>query len=212
MDNTSKSRINRINYIVQENPLGVSQILSAEGFDPSTDLNTLIQQTKQWIQEDGKKAIIKLLKIHPEKEAILSANKEEFDSFSGCGCKDSFDGSACGCKSSFDGSACPCQGTSSYSKEYDQKLEKMSKKELNQHYKELKQLLKQFPEDKELREEMETVWERLSIQKTKKEKPSKTREKTTRQEDSKAVFTVNSKDLAIGSLIFGLALIISQIK
>ena len=95
MDNTSNSRINRINYIVQENPSGVSQTLAAEGFNPSTDVNTLIQQTKQWIQQDGKEAVVKLLKVHPEKDAILSANKAAYEYFGGCGCKSSFDGSAC---------------------------------------------------------------------------------------------------------------------
>ena len=213
MDNTSNSRINRINYIVQENPSGVSQTLVAEGFNPSTDVNTLIQQTKQWIQQDGKAAVVKLLKVHPEKDAILSANKPAYENFGGCGCKSSFDGSACACKDSFDGSPCPCQGKSSYNQEYDKKLEKMSKKELHQHYKELKRLLKQFPEDKELREEIEIVWEQLNYQKKKHRRTSKsTQEKSKSHLDSKTVFTVNSKDLAVGSLIFGLALIISQIK
>ena len=89
----------------------------------------------------------------------------------------------------------------------------MSKKELHQHYKELKRLLKQFPEDKELREEIEIVWEQLNYQKKKHKRTAKpTQEKSKSHLDSKAVFTINSKDLAVGSLIFGLAIIISQIK
>lgn len=213
MDNISNNRINRINYIVQENPAGVSQALSAEGINPSSDLNKLIQQTKQWVQKDGKTAIVKLLKVHPEKDAILSANQASFDNFSGCGCKSSFDGSACGCKSSFDGSTCPCQSKSSYNKEYNEELKGMSDKELLQHYKELKRLLKQFPDDEELRQEVETVWEYLGNKGIKHKKPIRDQsEKRAVHQDSKAVFTVNSKDLAVGSLIFGLALIISQIK
>ena len=63
MNHTVNNRINRINYIVQENPSGVSQLLVKEGFQPTNDLNTLIQQTKQWIREDGKSTVQRAKKI-----------------------------------------------------------------------------------------------------------------------------------------------------
>jgi len=209
------NKINRINYIVQENPKGVSETLLAEGMKPSTDLNLLTQQTKQWIQKEGKTAIVKLLKVHPEKDAILSANQTAFDNFSGCGCKSSFDGSSCGCKSSFDGSACPCSAKSSYSAEDKRELGRMDEKELQLHYKELKRLLKQFPEDEELRQEIELVWDYIGSKPKSESKHSRKKEQIHRSKnitDPKTVFSVNSKDLAVGSFIFGIALIISQIR
>lgn len=213
MSHTVNNRINRINYIVQENPSGVSQLLAKEGFEPTNDLNTLIQQTKQWIREDGKSAIVKLLTVHPEKDAILSANQDNYDNYEGCGCKSSFDGTPCGCKSSFDGSTCPCQAKSSYNKDYKNGLKDLSRKDLQQRYKELKRLLKKFPEDQELHEEVELVWDELSSRKKKVKKGANYQPTSdSRNENQKAVFTVNAKDLAVGSLIFGLALIISQVK
>lgn len=213
MNHTVNNRINRINYIVQENPSGVSQLLVKEGFQPTNDLNTLIQQTKQWIREDGKSAVVKLLTVHPEKDAILSANKDNYDNYGGCGCKSSFDGTPCGCKSYYNGSGCPCQAKSSYNKDYKNGLEDLSRKELQQRYKELKRLLKKFPEDQELHEEVELVWEELSSRKKMgKEAVNRKSSGDLANENQKAVFTVNAKDLAVGSLIFGLALIISQVK
>ncbi len=204
------SRINRINYIVEENPKGVSSVLLADGINPSSNIDVLIKQTKGWIQKRGQAAIIKLLQVHPEKNAILSANQSKFENFGGCPCKSSFDGSSCKC-SSFDGSACSCS-KSSYSEELGE-LEKMDKKELKKHYNELKRLLKRFPEDKELREEVETVWQHL---KSKKQRKNSTRAKKqpiqSTGNNSKAVFSVTSKDLAVGSFILGIALIISQIR
>ena len=214
------NRINRINYIVQENPKGVADALLAAGIKPSSNREVLTKQTKAWIQKEGKAAVIKLLQVHPEKKAILSANQSGFDNYGSCGCKSSFDGSACGCKSSFDGSTCPCNSKSSYSKEDLKELEAMNEKELRQHYKDLKNLLKQFPDDEELRKEVEMVWQ--FIRSNNKQSKEKTVEKDSqmerprgrkgRQSPSKEVFSVTSKDLAVGSFIFGIALIISQIR
>ena len=83
----------------------------------------------------------------------------------------------------------------------------------SQRYKELKRLLKKFPEDQELHEEVELVWEELSSRKKMgKEAVNRKSSGDLANENQKAVFTVNAKDLAVGSLIFGLALIISQVK
>lgn len=207
------NKINRINYIVQENPNGVAETLLAEGINPSTELEVLTKQTKQWVQKAGKSAIIKLLQVHPEKAAILSANASEVKS---CDCKSSFDGSGCGCKSSFDGSACACSQKSSYSEDQLTELKEMNDKELQLHYQELKRLLKQFPDDEELQNEVETVWQFIRAKKSNASLANKENEKHLNkkgnQTASKAVFSVNSKDLAVGAFIFGIALIISQIR
>jgi len=204
MNKNSNSKFNRINYIVQENPLGVSQTLVSEGIIPSQEMNQLVIQTKDWINKVGKTAIVKLLKVHPEKDAIISANMPEFQNFDGCGC---------GGKSSFDGTQCPCQAKSSYTKDFNEDLVKMTNKELQEHYKELKRLLQQFPEDEELRQEIETVWGFIGL-KQNAEMSNRVNQNNSfgKGVESKTVFSVSSKDLAIGSFIFGLAIIISQVK
>lgn len=230
MEQIPNKRINRIDYIVSENPIGVAEILLVEGIEPAIEMESLIDQTKLWIQENGKDAIVKLLQVHPEKDAILTANAEIFDSFSGCGCKSSFDGSACGCKSSFDGSACGCKSSFDgaknnpiqYSEERENiiaELERKDQAELELHYKQLKRLLKKFPDDEELRSEIELTWDYLNstrvipdsttiIKKSQREQPKS----NSNQKQNEGLFTVNSKDLAIGSFVFGIAIIVSQIR
>jgi hypothetical protein len=227
MKQVSIKRINRINYIVQENPNGVSTTLLLEGIQPSGDLTKLIAQTKLWIQKGGKDAIVKLLQVHPEKNAIISANTPEFQNYDGCGCggKSSFDGSGghndsaqCKCKSSFDGTPCPCNSKSAFSEDSTKqitlkKLAAFGEKELLLHYKDLKRLLEKFPDDNELRTEVEVTWEYLKSHKELDEKPeAKPSIDQNRNTNAKAVFSVSSKDLAIGSFIFGVALIVSQIR
>lgn len=222
MEQVSNKKINRIAYIVQENPNGVATTLLAEGIQPSGDVTKLIAQTKLWIQKGGKKAIVKLLQVHPEKNAIIAANSPEFQNYSGCGCggKSSFDGS-CSCKSSFDGTPCSCSSKSSFSEDSTKqnilkKLAAFGEKELLLHYKDLKRLLEKFPDDNELRTEVEVTWEYLKSNKELDEKPEINPTKSTiaqgKNPNGKAVFSVSSKDLVVGSFIFGVALIVSQIR
>ena len=221
MEQVSNKKINRIDYIVQENPIGVATTLLAEGIQPSSDISTLIAQTKLWIQKGGKESIIKLLQVHPEKNAIISANTPEFQNYDGCSCESSFDGSGCGCKSSFDGTACSCASKSSFSEDTaKQNIQKgltvMGEKELLLHYKDLKRLLEKFPNDDELRSEVEITWEYLkshkSLDKNSNTITAKSRDIQDSASNDKTVFSVSSKDLAIGSFVFGIALIISQIR
>ena len=221
MEQVPKNKFNRIDYIVQENPNGVFETLLAEGIQPSTDIRKLIDQTKLWIQKEGKDAVIKLLKVHPEKNAIISANTPEHDNFGGCGCKSSFNGSSCGCKSSFDGTGCSCQSKSSFSEDTTKQkilkgLSVLGEKELILHYKDLKRLLEKFPNDQELRSEVEVTWEYLKshneLDETSKVIPYNSKDNREKETDGDTVFSVSSKDLAIGSFIFGIALIISQIR
>lgn len=222
MEQASNKKINRIDYIVQENPNGVATTLLSEGIQPASDVTKLIAQTKLWIQKGGKEAIVKLLQVHPEKNAIIAANTPEFQSYNGCGCggKSSFDGS-CSCKSSFDGSPCSCGSKSSFSEdslkqEVLKKIAAFGEEELLLHYKELKRLLEKFPEDQELRTEVEVTWEYLKSHKTLGETPkvdsTKALQNLSKSSNGKAVFSVSSKDLAVGSFIFGVALIVSQIR
>jgi hypothetical protein len=234
MKNSIPKKINRINYIVQENPIGVRKLLKVEGIEAPERLDLLINSTKTWIQQNGKEAIIKLLQEHPEKDAILSANNavlfDQFDgcscqsSFSGegCGCKSSFSGEGCGCKSSFAGSGCKCGGTcSNYSGEVDndtvvELLKGKKPAEVLAEYEELKRLSKKYPEDQEVKKELDLTWKYLS--KTIKKKEDKPRDEVTPKVPNQptrrnnAVFAITAKDLAVASFILGIALITSQIK
>lgn len=230
MKKTKRNKINRIEYIVQENPEGVADLLQKEGYRTPRDIGSLIQMTKGWISKKGKPAVIQLLHVHPERDAILSSiGKQGFDNFGGCGCKSSFSGGcgckssfngSCGCKSSFDGD-CGCGCKSSYSgsdgkrQELLQLLEESKTSEILAHYEELKRLSKKYPEDQEIKFELEVTWDYLrhSFRKDQKKKSKKPiPEKSENSKKSKAILSLNVKDLAVGSFILGVALIVAQIK
>lgn len=225
-----KNKINRIEYIVRENPYAVAELLQKEGYSIPKDISTLIHLTKGWISKNGKTAIIQLLQVHPEREAILSANgHKEFDNFggcsckssfsAGCGCKSSFDGS-CGCKSSFDGS-CGCGCKDSFTVDKNQrdeiiaKLKESTPSEILADYEELKQLTKKYPEDQDIKFELEVTWDymRRSFRKAQKKKvKTEKSENTSVQKKSKAILSLDVKDLAVGSFVLAVALIVAQIK
>jgi len=215
------NKINRINYIVQENPEGVAELLQKEGYQIPKKLSALIELTKSWISRDGKSAILKLLSKHPEKDAILTASgHKQFDSFDGCGCQSSFSG-GCGCKSSFDGD-CGCGCKSSYSgsegkrQELLEMLESSKPTEVLAHYEELKRLAKKYPEDQDIKNELEVTWDHMRKSFKKKEQKQKNKKRNSEQSEdskkSKAILSLGVKDLAVGSFILGVALIVAQIK
>jgi|GEM_PF-3030767 len=193
------NRINRIHYIVRENPAGVSKLLRAAGYQTPASIDELIKQTKTWIRRDGNAAIIKLLQNHPEREAILSAIKqaEGYDQFGGCACS-SFDGS-CGCHSSFSGEA------------HEQKFggrRFMQRKTRRQNL---------FRPDEAApistqEEAVESAEEQPEKKKDQRRRRTEQERENSRASLSKGLFTINVKDLAIGTFFFGILIIASQVK
>lgn len=221
MKKSHSQRINRINYIVLENPYGVAALLKEEGKSVPSDLKGLLAATKKWVRIDGKDAILKLLQVHPEKEAILKANqKNVYDHFDGCSCKCSFSGEECKGKDSFDGSDCYCGTCSSFSEEPiaiegSEDLEHLSLVELFAQYEELKKHLRRYPKDVDIRQRLKKTRSYLKQKLRKKEKEQeKVKEKKASSQKSaaKSAFGFRSKELAVGSIILGIALIISQLK
>lgn len=157
------NRINRIEYIVRENPYGVQKLLKNNGITIPNDLIGLISTTKKWVRSNGKQAVIELLKVHPEKSAILQANgHQEYDYYGGssCNCNTSSFNGSCGCSSNF---------WNSSKKRVVKNLPKNTPLEkLVNHYETLRDQSNSYPNDNDLKQELEDTWEQ--VRKSMKEK------------------------------------------
>lgn len=242
-------KINRINYIVQENPEGVASLLDKEGIEVPGNLTELIWRTKEWVSKNGKPAIMKLLQEHPEKDLLLSLNQpEDFDQYSGCGCKSSFTGGDCGCQSSFANHQLTkggrkggnhkkgkCKHCAMKSKQLSNRqllegLQELRDEELLVYYQDLKEEVNEQPDNSKLKEQLEISWEyirgRLSNwqepknqhvpnivpQQEKKESQSTPTSKKKKSAGNAALFSISTKEFAIGGMALGIALLIAQFK
>ena len=200
-----KSRINKIEYIVNSNPEMVAEMLANAGFSVQDDQHELIEAAKEWVRLDGKLAIAQLIKAHPDTKLILETNlQKEEDSF--CGCEASFSG-GCGCQSSYSGELSEL--------DLKEELGQLNYKELKERYTELKELLSINPENLGLKQELEATWSMLSqTMETDKEHSNESEESVKKEKEKvKAGFqcTITKKDLVFGGVILGLAFVISRI-
>ena len=63
---------NRIDYIVYHNSLEAQKLLYNQGFESPEDPDDLVEAIKELVREKGRPVIEALLKIHPDKKAILA--------------------------------------------------------------------------------------------------------------------------------------------
>ncbi|PHN01121.1 hypothetical protein [Flavilitoribacter nigricans] len=133
---------NRIDYIVYNNPQAVSQLLHEAGYEPPKKLSELCQATKLLIKKQGRAFIEKLVRLHPDRKAILQVEDQKKD----CGCM------ACG-HQSFELTG--DKGT------FLDHLMNMGSIDLERYYKNLNEKVKEQPGDKQLEEEVQMVWNEL---------------------------------------------------
>ncbi len=65
---------NRIDYIVYHNILEAQKLLYDQGFESPEDPDDLVEAIKELVRKEGRVIIEALLKIHPDKKAILAIN------------------------------------------------------------------------------------------------------------------------------------------
>jgi len=189
-------RQNRIDYITLGNPEGVSELLYDYGYEPPENPQELVLATKELIQRKGKKAIKDLIRLHPDRAAILKLEKEANPNDSYCSaCKsynyhgeDNYCG-ACG-HSNYDGE----NGKATFV----QQLADMSKLELEKYYQTVLRKSNLNPGDTNLAEEVELVWNELRKRVREEEN---TPDKPTSQE-SKGLLASHQNGLIILGLVF----------
>ena len=81
---------NRIEYIALGNPSGAGSLVERYGYRAPEDPLELVKLLKLLVRKRGRTVIEDLLRIHPEKEAILKVHG--YSSFDApCGCNSSYD-------------------------------------------------------------------------------------------------------------------------
>jgi hypothetical protein len=198
-----KSRINKIEYIVQGNPEMVSDMLSNAGFHIQDDPDELAEAAKEWVRLDGKAAIRELLKAHPDASLLLQSNRENEDGF--CGCEASYSGGSCGCQSSY---SCELSELDFMEEQHD-----LSYQELKQRYIDLKELVAIDPNNADLKQELESTWSMLSSNVEEVLSDEEIKRSTQKDQKEKEGFqcTITKKDLLFGGAILGLAFLVSRI-
>ena len=63
---------NRIDYIVYHNILEAQKLLYDQGFESPEDPDDIVEAIKELVRKEGRVIIEALLKIHPDKKAILA--------------------------------------------------------------------------------------------------------------------------------------------
>ncbi len=162
MKQTKAHAQNSIDYIVYSNPSKVATLLENFGYEAPKNSHDLVKATKLLIQKEGKKVIAQLLEIHPDKAAILKINQSAKE--------DLF----CGVCSSYsylpEMNLCKGCGHSYYDgsdkTQFLEQLEGKSTKELEKYYEKVIKKFNRNPDNSNLAEEVELVWQELKRKKT----------------------------------------------
>lgn len=151
----------RIDYIVYGNPKAVRNLVEEFGYEAPRDIHDLVSTSRRLIRKKGRKAVKELVKLHPDRPAILKIEKIKEDSY--CAACSSYsynqeDNYCGGCgHSHYDGS--DDKGT------FLEQLVDKSVKELEAYYEKLLQKSNKTPTDKNLAEEVQLAFQELTRRK-----------------------------------------------
>lgn len=193
---------NRIDYIVFHNTDAANNLLFDYGFEKIESQQHLSQAVKELVKNKGRKVIKDLLAIHPDKAAILQVNSVEDAKCPACN-NNAFAKAENYCKS--------C-GHSNYSGSGDEdsflsQFSSYDDKGLENYYKGIVKRSNDAPEDKNLAQEVQMVWNEL-----RKRKESKPEPKTTTQEDQKGIHISKDEMLLFGVVFIAGVLVGASIK
>ena len=193
---------NRIDYIVFHNTDAANNLLFDYGFEKIESQQHLSQAVKELVKNKGRKVIKDLLAIHPDKAAILQVNSVEDAKCPACN-NNAFAKAENYCKS--------C-GHSNYSGSGDEdsflnQFSSYDDKGLENYYKGIVKRSNDAPEDKNLAQEVQMVWNEL-----RKRKESKPEPKTATQEDQKGIHISKDEMLLFGVVFIAGVLVGASIK
>lgn len=195
----SKHAQNRIAYIVYNDPRAIRRLIDDQGFDPPENDHDLVKATKQLVRRRGRKVVKELLKVHPDRKAILRLEKIKEDSFCGACNNYSYDA---------EDNHCGACGHSNYAGAADkgnflQQLLEMGMQELETLYDNTVKKSNKAPSDNNLAEEVRLIWNELRLRKKQGLLPSKTVEITDASEPKNSGLSISPKQ---GLLLLSLTL------
>lgn len=166
---------NKIDYIVFHRPKEVADLLYDNGFEPPKDPEELSEAIKELSRKKGKKFLEALVQLHPDKKVILGLNNPKQKACDGCK-KHTYNE---------EGNYCSSCGHSNYIGSGDEdsflgQFDSFKDKELDQYYKGIVQKSNKNPDDKNLAQEVQMIWNEIRLRKTKnkEEQPQLTASKS----------------------------------
>lgn len=192
MKNNNTFGQNSIAYIVYHNTEDAAKLLHTYGFEPPKDQHHLVDAIKELARKKGRKVIKDLLRIHPDKQAILKINKPKEDGYCGSCSNNSYND---------EGNFCTSCGHSNYagSGDEDSFLDQFGTykdKELEKYYQGIVRRSNLDPNNKNLAQEVQMVWNEL-----RKRKETSKKEETTSQEKPKQ-FSMTRDELILFGVVF----------
>ena len=189
---------NRIDYIVFGNPKGAAQLVYDYGYEPAENLHDLSRAVRQLIRKKGRKAVRKLISIHPDRKAILKVESGKEDNY--CGMCSSYsynpqDKYCGGCgHSHYDGKG--------DKKDFLRSLVDMGTDQLKTYYESIVRKSNNTPEDPALSEQVQMVWNELRQRKQKQDREEDPEdEKIKAMRRAKEGFIIISLVFAAGILV-----------
>ncbi|MDN5201230.1 hypothetical protein QQ008_07650 [Fulvivirgaceae bacterium BMA10] len=166
----SRHAQNRIAYIIYSNPGKVRKLIDQHGYEPPKNVHDLVKATKQLVRRKGRRFVKELIKLHPDRKAILSVEKIREDSYCSACSSYSYDP---------EDNYCGSCGHSSYTgqdnkPEFLKQLVGMGLNELEELYENVVRKSNKDPKNPALSEEVRLVWNELRLRKKEGiEKPDK---------------------------------------
>lgn len=148
---------NKIDYIVFHNTKKVSELLYNQGFEPPKKPIELVEAIKELVRKKGRKFLEELVQLHPDKSAILSLNTSKTTSSCGACKKESYDDK---------GNYCANCGHSNYLGSGDEdsflgQFDSYKDVELEKYYRGIVRKSNEAPENKNLAQEVQMIWNEI---------------------------------------------------
>jgi uncharacterized protein YecT (DUF1311 family) len=158
---TNKLGQNRIDYIVYHNSDDVSKLLEQYGFEAPENPKHLAEAIKELSRKKGRKVIKELIDLHPDKDVILKLNQPKEDGFCGACSNDSYN---------TESNYCASCGHSNYAGSGNEdsflsQFESYKDKELERYYQTIVKKSNANPQDKNLAQEVQMVWNEIRTRK-----------------------------------------------
>ncbi len=152
---------NKIDYIVYHNADAVSNLLEQYGFEVPENPKHLAEAIKELARKKGRKVIKELLLLHPDKDIILKLNLPKEDGFCGACSNDSYNN---------ENNYCTSCGHSNYAgsgteDSFLSQFESYKDKELERYYQTIVKKSNANPQDKNLAQEVQMVWNEIRTRK-----------------------------------------------
>jgi uncharacterized protein YecT (DUF1311 family) len=183
---------NRIDYIVYHNADDVSQLLEQYGFEAPDNPKHLAEAIKELTRKKGRKVIKELLQLHPDKDAILKLNTPKEDGFCGACSNDSYN---------TESNYCASCGHSNYAGSGNEdsflsQFESYKDKELERYYQTIVKKSNTNPQDKNLAQEVQMVWNEIRTRKLALKKEDEPKPETSKS------FSITKDEMILFGVVF----------